>query len=186
MSLLVRPLRMSRAFVAKSVLGALGLSLAAVFLFAAGASALRQGEWAGLGMMGWAAPLVGTFLLGRSLRRARRLAFDGEEVLGLLAQQTDLELRSEHGRQRVRRYCFVVDGVEVDHGASARVDRPLFVDHAHTRALCLRSRSRPSLVRVLRNDLHPFALSAEEERALRERIDQLRDLEKLVSDLHSC
>jgi hypothetical protein len=186
-NLLPRPLRVSRAWVAGRVaVGGGLLTLTAWFVFFA-ALGVYYHQWWGLLLLAMTAlaPLAVAEL--RKIGQARLLAADGEEVVGTLVAQEDLRMRDQHGvEHHVRRYKLLVDGVEVAHGAGARVDRPLFLDEAHTQALCVRSRSKPEVILVVRNDLKPFASTDAEHRAVRERIEQLREVRKLVSDIHSC
>jgi len=177
MSILPRPLRLSRAWIAGSVLWSVVLILLGCSGVIGPIMAFTTGEW-------WACvTLVMTVLIDlgiRELRKvgeARLLAADCEEVVGRLVLQEDRSMRDQHGMvHHWRDYRLLVDGVDVPHSASARVDRPLFLDEAHTQALCVRSKSQPHVIMVVRNDLKPFAVSDAEYRALRERIEELREV----------
>jgi hypothetical protein len=73
-----------------------------------------------------------------------------------------------------RRYRFLVGGRHFSLFATVPSARPLFIDDAHTQALVLRSPS--GTVLFLGADLSPVQLSAQEERAVRERIEEYRAL----------
>jgi hypothetical protein len=187
MSILPRPLRLSRTSIAGSIFFAGFLFLMGAMGLAGAILSVVQGEWSGLLLLVLTLSFSAAYGELQTLGDARLLAADGEEVVGQLVLQQDQSMRDQHGRvHHWRDYRLFVDGAEVPHRANGRHERPLFLDEAHTQALCVRSKSQPHVIRIVRNDLKPFAVSDGEYRALKERIEELRQVKKLVSDIHTC
>jgi hypothetical protein len=170
-----RPLGLRVGFLVARLGGGAALVAGGVAL---GATAARAGlgEPAGLLVLALPAIALGAWLV-RDGRKALRVAHAGDEVIAeLIALDRTRDRYAKHSLTlEGRSYRFRVGAVETRVGASSAAHRPLFVDEAHTRALALRLDDDILFVRA---DFAPLALAPADERASRERIEQLRDLSR--------
>jgi len=171
MNLLPRPFKLDPDFIARLVWRAVLALLMAVFMVGVIIWNHPLPDEAVMLAMSFGLAIYGVIRM-RPYLRLRAIAREGEEA------EAEVIGAVENGEFRLR-----LGNIELVHVASHADYWPLFLDAARTRALVLRRRGR---FLVVRNDFHPFDFTSEEEQAIRKRLEQLRQLRKLVSDIHTC
>jgi hypothetical protein len=178
-----RPLKLRASFVLWNGAGGGLLVLVGVALVAAG-------PWIALSVDAldarWLAGVAQFVFLGglllwlsrfplREVALARRCARDSHEIeLEVAEEERHGHKYAAHNRSlQTRIYFFRVGTGRLRYAAGKASNRPLFLDEAHTRALALRATDGGLL--IVRTDLGPFAFAPSEERAIRERLEKVRD-----------
>jgi hypothetical protein len=195
MQLLPRPLRLRASFLARTfVAGGLLLVAGAAAVIAGTVSFSVTSDSVPFQLIGGAVAIgLGLWLLARG-RAALYICRHGEESVVELAEISSMRDRKRPNQLNMeqRSYLFRLklgeSGVDVSLNAAQSNQRPLFLDEAHTRALVLVAQTPSGKWQHLfvRADLSPLALSIDQERALRDRILERRDMAKLVRDIHTC
>jgi hypothetical protein len=129
---------------------------------------------------------VAAFKLVERWLLARDVAKESDELPAKLVHLDRERHRANRANLAMesRRYQFEIDGYIEKLLAPTPATRPLFLDAEHTQGLALRARS--GRLMIVSTTLWPFAFTADEERAIRERIETLREVRKMVNDIHTC